>query len=66
MKAKNIRSMGVVEIEQKVFSLRQELAKERAASKSGTKAEKPAKIRNIRRDIARLLTVLNEKQLGAE
>lgn len=54
--------METAQLEQKVLELKSELAKERAAIASGTRAEKPAKIRNLRRQIARMLTIINSKK----
>lgn len=38
------------------------LAKEKSLSVSGTKAEKPSNIRKMRRNIARVLTIIMEKE----
>ena len=62
MKAKEIATMSPADIEQKVVELKQELAKERASIASGTKSENPGKIRKLRRDVARLLTVKRQKE----
>ena len=61
MKASELRELGLVELEEKLVQLRTDLAKERASVAGGTRAEKPAKIRNLRRDIARVLTIMNQK-----
>ena len=61
MKAKEIKTLSVDEINQKILELKQELSKERATIASGTKSENPGKIKKLRRDIARLLTVSKEK-----
>ena len=62
MKAKEITTMSPADIEQKVVELKQELAKERASIASGTKSENPGKIRKLRRDVARLLTIKRQKE----
>lgn len=62
MKAKEIVSMSPNEIEQKAVELKQELAKERASIVSGTRNENPGKVRKLRRDIARLLTIKKQKE----
>jgi len=62
MKAKEITTMSPADIEQKVVELKQELAKERASIASGTKSENPGKIRKLRRDVARLLTIKKQKE----
>ena len=51
--------MGENELSQKAIELKQELAKERATVASGTRSEKPGKIRKLRREIARILTAMN-------
>ena len=62
MKAKDVVSMNPADIEQKVVEMKMELAKERASVVSGTRSENPGKIRKLRRDIARLLTVKRQKE----
>jgi len=58
-----LRDNSVEELEAKILELKTELSKEKAIVASGTRAEKPAKIRGIRRQIARILTILNEKNI---
>ncbi len=62
MKAKDIQSMSKHEIEEKIIELKQELSKERATIASGTKSEHPGKIKNLRKDVARLFTILKTKK----
>ena len=61
MKPSEIREMSLDEIEKKLRELRLELAKERGMLTMGTSTENPMVIRNLRRDIARLLTIKKEK-----
>ncbi|AHL23750.1 MULTISPECIES: 50S ribosomal protein L29 [Thermococcus] len=61
MKPSEIREMSIEEIEQKIRELRLELAKERGVLTMGASLENPMVIRNLRRDIARLLTIKKEK-----
>ncbi|MCO6041096.1 50S ribosomal protein L29 [Thermococcus alcaliphilus] len=61
MRPSEIREMSVEEIEAKIRELRLELAKERGMLTMGTSLENPMVIRNLRRDIARLLTIKKEK-----
>lgn len=58
-----LRDNSVEELEAKMLELKTELSKEKAIVASGTRAEKPAKIRGLRRQIARILTILNEKNI---
>ena len=62
-KLASLRDNSVEELEAKMLELKTELSKEKAIVASGTRAEKPAKIRTIRRQIARILTILNEKNI---
>ena len=57
-----LRDNSVEELEAKLVELKNELSKEKAMIASGTRAEKPSKIRNTRRQIATILTIINEKQ----
>ncbi|ASJ06563.1 50S ribosomal protein L29 [Thermococcus pacificus] len=61
MKPSEIREMSLDEIEKKLRELRLELAKERGVLTMGASTENPMVIRNLRRDIARLLTIKKEK-----
>jgi large subunit ribosomal protein L29 len=56
-----IREMRPEDRERKLFELRAELAKQRAAMMSGAGLENPSAIRALRRSIARILTVINEE-----
>ncbi|HIH10221.1 MAG TPA: 50S ribosomal protein L29 [Candidatus Diapherotrites archaeon] len=61
-----LRDNSAEELGGKLVGLRNELSKERAQISSGTRAEKPSKIRNTRRQIARILTIMNEKKTGVK
>ncbi|MCX6801801.1 MAG: 50S ribosomal protein L29 [Candidatus Diapherotrites archaeon] len=65
-KIAEIRELNVAEIKEKAAGLRKDLAKEKAVIASGTRPENPGKIRSIRRDIARMLTILKEKETEKE
>jgi len=64
LRMKEIRSMSREEREKRLNELRAELAKLRTMVKAGGAIEKPARIREIRRTIARILTVNNEEMKG--
>jgi large subunit ribosomal protein L29 len=49
-------------LHEKVAELKEELAKEKALVAGGTRPENPGKIRSVRKTIARILTVINEKE----
>jgi len=61
LKHQELLKMSERELNEKAIELKQELAKERAVIASGTRSEKPGKIRKIRREIARILTAMNVK-----
>ena len=65
MKASQIREMTREELEQKYRELREEHFKLRFQAASG-QIEKPHLLRSVRRDIARVLTIINEKQTPVE
>ena len=68
LKMAEIRNMPQAERERRLAEYRAELAKQRAAMVSGAGMENPGAIRAIRKNIARLLTVINEhrRSLAAE
>jgi len=65
MKAKALREMSVDELKKDYTQLVDSLYKLRFQSAAG-QMENPAKIHTIRRDIARILTLLKEKSHVAE
>ncbi|NPA85358.1 MAG: 50S ribosomal protein L29 [Crenarchaeota archaeon] len=63
MKAEDIRKMSPEERLKKLQELKRELIKLRYQAKMGH-IDNPARIRIIRRTIARILTVIREEELG--
>ncbi|QDI91498.1 50S ribosomal protein L29 [Salicibibacter cibarius] len=63
MKANEIREMTTTEIEQETKSLKEELFNLRFQLATG-QLDNPARIRNVRKAIARANTVLRERELG--
>lgn len=61
LKMKKIRELGEKEREERLRELKLELSKEKAASEIGT-VKNPGRIREIRRTIARILTLKNAKK----
>jgi len=55
-----IRNMPESEIRERLSRLREELASERATMSLGAPPQNPGRIREIRRTIARILTILGE------
>ena len=65
MKAQELRKMSVEELKKKADELKQELLKLRFQAKLQG-LDNPMAIRNTKRDIARVLTVIREKELKGE
>lgn len=63
MKTSELRELSVEELEKKLSETRHELFNLRFQSATGA-LENPARIRLAKQDIARVLTVLNEKADG--
>jgi large subunit ribosomal protein L29 len=61
LRIKEIRKMPREEREKRLNDLRAELTKLKTMIKSGGSVEKPARIKEIKRTIARILTVNNEE-----
>ena len=62
LRSKEIWDMEVDEIQDKLVELRAELSKNVSKSADAGVIENPGKIRELKRTIARVLTILNEKQ----
>jgi large subunit ribosomal protein L29 len=58
--------MSPEELENRLEQLRAELRKEEASVASGTRPENPGRMKETRRTIARILTIMNEKGSGGE
>jgi len=61
LKSSDVRNMTATEISHKLVSLREDLYKLRFEQKTG-RVEKPHRIRIAKREIARCLTILREKE----
>jgi large subunit ribosomal protein L29 len=61
LKLDDLRALSAEELKDKAVSLKKELMQFRFQAKTG-KLEQQTRIRETRRDIARILTVINEKQ----
>ena len=62
VKLKTLREMNDNDLSEKLSELNAELAKLRAEAAKGTLKKQTGNIRWIRRDIARILTILKEKK----
>ncbi|MCM8783518.1 MAG: 50S ribosomal protein L29 [Candidatus Omnitrophica bacterium] len=61
MKAKEIRELTTEELRDKLVSLKEELFNLRKTIYTA-KLEKPHRIRQIRKDIARIFTIMSERE----
>jgi large subunit ribosomal protein L29 len=66
MKASELRELGADELAAKIRETRKELADLNLKLASKADVQKPARVRALRRDIARMLTVAGEKQKEAK
>jgi len=62
MKIKEIRKLKLTDQEKRLKELKLELLKERGNIEMGGNIKNPGRIKIIRRDIARLLTLKNERE----
>ena len=62
VKIDEIRKMSAIEREKKVADLRQDLFKLHSSNAMGGTLTDPSKIKQIKRSVARILTVQNELQ----
>jgi large subunit ribosomal protein L29 len=61
LKAKDVRAMKDADLEKQLKDLRNDLLKQRAITATGGAPESPGRIRELRRTIARILTIQKEK-----
>ena len=64
MRLQEIRGMSSEERARKITDLRAELARLKTMVRAGGAVENPARIRELRKTIAQILTVENEEKLG--
>ena len=62
MKARELRELGAEELGLRISEKTKELADMRLKHKSGVVVEKPVRMRGMRREIARMLTVQNQQR----
>ncbi len=63
MKASELRNLTTAEIEQKISSFKEELFNLRFQLATG-QLDNPARLRTVRKEIARAKTILRERELG--
>lgn len=64
LRADEIRGMSIEEMVERLKEFRAELARARATAAAGGSLENPARIKELKRAIARILTIMKEKQKG--
>jgi large subunit ribosomal protein L29 len=64
LKIKEISNMSSEDRDKKLSELRTELARLRTMIRAGGAVENPARVRELRKAIAKILTVENESKLG--
>lgn len=64
LKATEIREMSRQERDERLQELRHDLMQERGIQAMGGSAQSPGKIRTLRREIARILTINREDELA--
>jgi large subunit ribosomal protein L29 len=62
LKAEDIRDMNLDEMIEKLGELRAEYSKEQALLATGTAPENPGRIKALRRTIARLNTIIHQRE----
>lgn len=66
LRCKEIRDMSSEERMKKLSELKTELSRLKTMVKAGGTVENPARIKELHRTIARILTIENEQKLGLE
>ena len=62
MKIKDLRELSTKELEGKIIETKKELFSLRMKQSTGT-LDKPSRIKELRKDVARMKTILKEKEL---
>ena len=63
MKAKELRSMNDLDLDNKISELKKELMKSNSQIATGTLPKSPGKLKEMKRTIAKILTIKHEKIL---
>jgi large subunit ribosomal protein L29 len=66
VKLKTLREMNDTDLAQKLSEMKADLAKVRSEQTKGTLKKHSGDIRYMRRDIARMMTILNERKAKAQ
>ena len=63
MKAKELRKLSAEELNKKITESKKELFELRLKQSTG-QLEKPSRVRELRKDVARMKTILKEMEIG--
>lgn len=63
MKAKDLRELNANELHEKISELRKELMKYYAQVSTGTIPKSPAKIKQAKKNVARIKTILHQQEV---
>jgi len=64
LKKTKMREMADAELQAKLFEFQKELNSERGLLASGGRTSNPGKLRELRKSIARIMTIQQERKLG--
>jgi large subunit ribosomal protein L29 len=64
IKSSKIRESTDAELQAKLFEFQKELNSERGMVATGGRTSNPGKIRELRRSVARVITIMHERKLG--
>lgn len=62
LKIKEIKGMGKEDLKNKLEELRRELIKQNTQIATGTTPKSPGQVKETKKTIARILTIINQKQ----
>lgn len=62
LRTSEIRGLSVQEMKEKLVELKKELMKENVNKATGGAPSNPGKVKELKRTIARILTIMNEKK----
>ncbi len=65
-KLTELRNMGSSELLLKLKELKNDLAREKATKSTNTRPENPGKAKGLRKQVARILTIMKEKSSNVE
>jgi len=64
IKSSKVRELTEAELQSKLFEYQKELNTERGVLAAGGRASNPGKLKQLRKSVARVLTIVHERKLG--